>query len=562
MPRQLLLEGPAIEPLLQRVRSEHGSTARIIKAERVRVGGIAGFFAQERFEVTVQVQDVVEPPAPVASPPAPVGGPPTATGLHALLAAVEMAELSSRVERAAAPGDGRPAARAEEQEPAPPPAAPPVSTEGAGFEAVMTGLQEALRAQGAPGAQAPPAAPPAAAPVPVQAAPVLPLAPPAPLPAPPPPVSDAALPAPADADDGPATEEFEAVTAEPDVVPPPQGDAEPEPVVEAEPVLEAEPVGFQQLTAPTPFLDVFAELDRIVASAVADFAATPTPIPADRAPAPVPAAPAEPTRRPRTSAAPGAEAVAAVPTRRSLRLAAAARAEAAAGPRPVAERLAALGVDARWLHGLPDEQTGALRVLAERVHDLPCTPRRSPDRGAHHVVVVLAEGRSGLATAQALATGLGVRADEVLVLAGDAPPRPGGAAPADRRSAARVAELARHRERPVVVLVTVPLGPDPAAQEAVRGTLAALAPDQVWAVVDAARRAVDARAWLEQVGPPEGVDAVALTGTDATAVPAEALGLGAPVVLLDGRPASAVAWVSLLAARLTRLDLERHLAAS
>ncbi|CAA9427719.1 MAG: hypothetical protein AVDCRST_MAG35-2399, partial [uncultured Quadrisphaera sp.] len=44
-------EGPAIEPLLQRVRTEHGSSARIVKAERVRVGGIGGFFAQERFEV-------------------------------------------------------------------------------------------------------------------------------------------------------------------------------------------------------------------------------------------------------------------------------------------------------------------------------------------------------------------------------------------------------------------------------------------------------------------------------------------------------------------------------
>ncbi|CAA9412711.1 MAG: hypothetical protein AVDCRST_MAG35-1527, partial [uncultured Quadrisphaera sp.] len=194
-----------------------------------------------------------------------------------------------------------------------------------------------------------------------------------------------------------------------------------------------------------------------------------------------------------------------------------------------------------------------------RVHRLPCTPRRVPDPGAHHVVVVLAESRSGLATAQTLATGLGVRADEVLVLAGDAPVGPGGAAPADRRSVARVADLARHRERPVVVLVTVPLGPDPAAREAVRGTLEALAPDQVWAVVDAARRTVDARAWLEQVGPPDGVDAVALTGTDATAVPAEALDLEAPVVLVDGRPASAVAWVSMLAARLTRHDLERHL---
>ena len=55
---------------------------------------------------------------------------------------------------------------------------------------------------------------------------------------------------------------------------------------------------------------------------------------------------------------------------------------------------------------------------------------------------------------------------------------------------------------------------------------------------------------------------MALTGLDATAAPAEALDLGAPVALLDGRPASAVAWVSALAARLTQDDVERHLGVS
>ena len=67
MQTRLLLEGPAIEPLLARVHAEHGPRARIVKAERVRAGGFGGFFARERFEVTVEVDDA-EPgtaPAPV-----------------------------------------------------------------------------------------------------------------------------------------------------------------------------------------------------------------------------------------------------------------------------------------------------------------------------------------------------------------------------------------------------------------------------------------------------------------------------------------------------------------
>ncbi len=58
MSRQLLLDGPDLESLMARVRREHGPTARIVKAERVRSGGIGGFFAREYFEVTVDVPDL------------------------------------------------------------------------------------------------------------------------------------------------------------------------------------------------------------------------------------------------------------------------------------------------------------------------------------------------------------------------------------------------------------------------------------------------------------------------------------------------------------------------
>ncbi len=40
-----------------RVREEMGPDATIVRAERVRTGGIAGFFAREHYELTVEVPD-------------------------------------------------------------------------------------------------------------------------------------------------------------------------------------------------------------------------------------------------------------------------------------------------------------------------------------------------------------------------------------------------------------------------------------------------------------------------------------------------------------------------
>ena len=51
----MLLEGPDIRTLLAQVREEHGPDARIVHAERVRSGGVGGFFAKQRFEVTVEI---------------------------------------------------------------------------------------------------------------------------------------------------------------------------------------------------------------------------------------------------------------------------------------------------------------------------------------------------------------------------------------------------------------------------------------------------------------------------------------------------------------------------
>lgn len=85
MATRLLLEGSDLTELLAHVRDEYGPRTRVVRAERIRSGGFAGFFAKERYELTVDV-----PETPTAQPralrrPAP-------TGMDGLLAAADAAD--------------------------------------------------------------------------------------------------------------------------------------------------------------------------------------------------------------------------------------------------------------------------------------------------------------------------------------------------------------------------------------------------------------------------------------------------------------------------------------
>lgn len=86
MPRQLLLEGSDLDALVRQARAELGPGVKVVKAERVREGGFGGFFAKERFELTVEVPDDV--PARGGA----VRG--QAGGIDALLAAADAADVS------------------------------------------------------------------------------------------------------------------------------------------------------------------------------------------------------------------------------------------------------------------------------------------------------------------------------------------------------------------------------------------------------------------------------------------------------------------------------------
>ncbi|QEE60200.1 hypothetical protein FVA74_00465 [Salinibacterium sp. dk2585] len=62
-PRRFRLDGASLAELRQRVTEEHGPDARIIAAEQITTGGVGGFFASRRFQVTVEVPDGPTPAA-------------------------------------------------------------------------------------------------------------------------------------------------------------------------------------------------------------------------------------------------------------------------------------------------------------------------------------------------------------------------------------------------------------------------------------------------------------------------------------------------------------------
>ncbi|MBK6870123.1 MAG: hypothetical protein IPG94_01685 [Kineosporiaceae bacterium] len=64
----LLLEGDDLEQLLLRAQREGGPHARIVRAEKVRHGGVMGFFAREGYEVALEIPDDAPGASSVAAP--------------------------------------------------------------------------------------------------------------------------------------------------------------------------------------------------------------------------------------------------------------------------------------------------------------------------------------------------------------------------------------------------------------------------------------------------------------------------------------------------------------
>ena len=107
MSPQHRFSGPELGALLERVRQELGAEAQIHEANKVRSGGVAGFFASESFEVIASADGR----APAESPPPPAATVRTASGRPAP-DRIASGRPAPRVRRA-------PAARPEPREDAP-----------------------------------------------------------------------------------------------------------------------------------------------------------------------------------------------------------------------------------------------------------------------------------------------------------------------------------------------------------------------------------------------------------------------------------------------------------
>jgi hypothetical protein len=154
MPNRYRLKGASLEEIRRKAELQYGPAARIVSAERVSSPGIAGLFAQDRFEAMIEVlpkHEVVTgevvPDADILAGPAatPVGG--AAGSAHQLQGAAIAALLEEA--NAAELSLHRPATAG-------------VSTESRDFAEVMEQLGAGLRAAATPVAPAPPV-PPAAA---------------------------------------------------------------------------------------------------------------------------------------------------------------------------------------------------------------------------------------------------------------------------------------------------------------------------------------------------------------------------------------------------------------
>jgi hypothetical protein len=508
VPTRVLLEGPAIEPLLAQVHDEYGSGVRIISADKVRSGGIGGFFAKQHYELSVEVPDSTEESDEMAQQT--VAG----NGTHNFDRLLEQAEAQDRVtaDRSAAAPDRR--TRQESRQAG-------IGDTGAAFAELMAGLDVAghLGEGRAPGRSRPaesreesptvrPFRPATATGSPVNAGQ-------RPLPA--------ALPTvpsfgerPAGSDDRPAAsgdrratfgdrqaaKEREAPAPRETMTPIRAATAmprsvSPAPLRTAEPTLAPPRAAFVQAPAPAPMRSA-AEVYGLDES---------VPV----SPAPVTPAPA--------------------PALRSGDL------------DPVQRNLITVGMPepmARKITG-GDTYAGVLSVLAAR----PAAPG-IPD-GPGEILVLAGEVHTAVPIAKQILEQLHVDQTHLL-LAGPSTAGTGlhsSRLISSRSSAESRAEKLQSSEHPWVVVIDAPVGgTDPFWVNDMCDALGATA---LWAVVDATRKTADTARHLRNLGD---VEALVVHSVELTADPASVLGLDVPIFSLDSKPATPHAWAAMLCARI------------
>lgn len=530
MPTRVLLEGPEIEPLLAKVREQYGPGARIISAQKVRVGGVGGFFARERYELSVEVPD--DPPTALPSPSQAAERSPdressSPRSLNDLLTMAEEAE-----HKLATVGSSEATNRVS------PPQTPTATSTtpgspGTSFSAATTAARPTVATPSAPSAS------PSSAGAPASASPRPVASPWASLGSTRTPSTSAT----------PATSSASAPTA-----PTPPSAATASGASAATPWTPPRPT-------PTGLPRGFSLIDpSTLATATPTRSSTPTAESATPEPA------RQPTPAPSTSSSTarsfgqvmaevgGVSTSLAVRSQETHAVAESPRHAAtessgtrvAAPSAPVATRLIDLGVP----RPLANRVTGTDvfgEVLAA-LRTMPPPPR--PPRGAGEVLVIAGEMTYAMPIAQTVARSLHLDPNRIL-LAG--PSIAGTGLPASRRISgpAEAERRARHLHRSDVPHVVVVDAPVTAGDDGwVRSIADALDATALWAAVDATRKLADTARHLSTMGR---VDALAVYAAAVCSDPAGVLALNVPVALLDGRPATPAAWAALLAERLHTL---------
>ncbi|MHB1486048.1 MAG: hypothetical protein ACYCS7_14080 [Acidimicrobiales bacterium] len=531
--RSQLFEGPALEPLLEQIRSEAGPEARIVQADRVRRGGFLGFFAREHFEIIVELDD--------SSPPAPDSDQRSSWSAMAEETR-DTVEISSQVPSTETASFATVLAHvARETGPAPPatsgPPGQPPTSRSVPHEASLNGNGHRS------GPSAPTSTPPAA---------------PAPVPTPPPTLLSGATSRQAS---NPGTLPGPAGTR---VDPPGAGARTPPPPTITVPVgssISFDPTTGGTIITPTSVVQsISASVTTPVTPTVAipqarrnghssdrhdseppgtatvdedsrDPSTQSQEIPGQRAlplfvsPTRIVPAQAEPSAAPVVSVITGALLAVGLPTN-------------LLPANSVLERLETL-IDAR--DGVNDLSVALTRVFEE----LPSPPNLPTRPGA--LVAVVGEIRRARRLAELLACELGLDPGEVAV-ASSSIPRGGIANHLLVRTAEAAAECSptwRLTPRVTMVAVDAPLAGG--SRSWARHVLWALSPTAVWGVADATTKIEDVVAWARDL---ERFDAVALEGLTSSVSPASVLGSPLPVARLDDHPATPALWAAVVAERM------------
>ncbi len=500
-PMRLLLEGPDLQTLLEQIRAKYGAEARILEAEKVRRGGVGGFFAHERFHIQVEVPDAL------AAPPA------TPASGQAVRSVMDLVDRLNRAEEDLH-HDITGASSALEAAPTALEAAPTA------LEAAPTALEPARPSSALTAVDSRPNA--------LRSVPVLDLGPAPrefvpPVLYPVPPLDHA--PGGSEPAEGPAAQAVGGALAA-DPVPDPVPD--PAPAAADPPAAPRRPVSTESAT----FADVLARLERSIRA---------------REPAAAPAAvgeagPAEQgAARPRTLAVEPSPA-----TATTLR---APGADVLESAREMAARATRMGVPYYVLAGADDAADVYRRLLAW-VQSRPVAPMVVSYPG--QVIVVVGDTEAALSVAGKLASELGVSPFEINLAVSasmrrDVPVGKLVSMVSTGRLLSDVSDIAVRRSHwqqyAGSTIVVVEAGMPPADRRWLSEVVSALAPTFTWAVAQASTKVNDVTSWASGIGQ---VDALALVNVSATADPAAALAGPLPIGLLDGQRATVPRWMAML----------------